>query len=81
MRKNTNGEQETGQGATHDPEALPEIVRVYDSLIYAGRTIMQMTQIGDKNTISALAKAHRAVVDARQALLPMVADAMKAVKP
>ena len=72
--------EETGQGDAQTIEGLPEVVRAYDSLVCAGQAIMRMMRVKDKQTIGPLAKAHRAVVDARQALLPLVADAMKEVK-
>lgn len=72
--------EETGQGDAQTADALPEVVRAYDSLVCAGQAIMRMMRVEDKATIGPLAKAHRAVVDARQALLPLVAETMKAVK-
>lgn len=58
---------------------LPDVVRAYDSLVCAGQTIARMMQ-AEKNqrTVSALATAHRAVVEARQAMLPLIAEAHRA---
>lgn len=80
-KKNANAEAETARRDAQSRDGMPEVVRAYDSLVYAGQAIMQMMRIDDKTTIHALAKAHRAVVDARQALLPLVAEATKEAKP
>ena len=72
--------EETARHDAQSREGMPEVVRAYDSLVYAGQAIMRMMRVEDKATIGPLAKAHRAVVDARQALLPLVAEATKEAK-
>lgn len=64
---------------TTNTTELPEPIRAYDALVCAGQTITRMMQ-AEKNprTVSALATAHRAVVEARQAMLPLIAEAHRA---
>lgn len=69
--KNARRCEETALGDAQTPEEVSDVVRTYESLSYAGLTIVRM-MLKKGAQISALAKAHRGVVDARRAMLPLL---------